>query len=220
MSAETEGEAVEGRDAVAVTDDPNKVNCYSGGEAGFMMWWQSLRAKFLDPLLKMLAALGVTENHITVVGLLCGLAFPVVYHWVVPWLAFVLLLSQVVLDGLDGPLARYRGTASDRGSFTDTMVDQVVVTVVMITMIWVGHAGLWPGVLYIVFYLLVVTFAFIRNALREPYSWLVRPRFVVFLWLLVEVYLWPGTLDWVLWLAVAVLALKAVTGFWVIRRRM
>jgi hypothetical protein len=100
------------------------------------------------------------------------------------------------------------------------MVDQVVVSVVMISMIHSGHAGLWPGVLYIFFYLLVVTFAFIRNALKEPYSWLLRPRFIVFIWLLVDVYFWPGTLDWVLWGAVAVLALKSATGFRVIRRRM
>lgn len=222
MSALKQSDEVEGRDAAlaAVADNARKVNCYSGGEEGFMAWWQSLRAKSLNPLLKRLAALGVTETHITVVGLLCGLAFAPAFHWVAPWLAFALLLAQVCLDGLDGPLARFRGTASDRGSFTDTMVDQVVVTVVMIAMLRSGHADLWPGVLYIVLYLLVVTFAFIRNALREPYSWLVRPRFVVFLWCAVEVYLWPGTLNWVLWLSVAVLGLKAVTGFRVIRRRM
>jgi hypothetical protein len=38
--------------------------------------------------------------------------------------------------------------------------------------------------------------------------------------MVVEVYLLPGTLDWVLWGAVAILALKSATGFRVIRRRM
>ncbi|MEK6231736.1 MAG: CDP-alcohol phosphatidyltransferase family protein [Luteolibacter sp.] len=200
--------------------DPGKVTCYSGGEADFMAWSQGLRASLLDPLLRALSWMRVTANHITIASLLCGLAFPVAFEWVAPWLAFVLLLLHVLLDGLDGPLARLQGTASNRGSFTDTMVDQIVVSVVMITMIHAGNAGLWPGVLYIFFYLLVVTFAFIRNALKEPYSWLLRPRFIVFIWLLVDVYLWPNTLDWVLWGAVAVLALKSATGFHVIRRRM
>ncbi|QTN31492.1 CDP-alcohol phosphatidyltransferase family protein [Akkermansiaceae bacterium] len=201
------------------TDDP-KVTCYSGGEAGFMAWSQGLRAALLDPLLHALTWAHVTANHITVASLLCGLAFVPAFGLVAPWLAFSLLFLHVLLDGLDGPLARFRGTASDRGSFTDTMVDQLVVSVVMIAMIHSGHAGLWPGSLYIFFYLLVVTFAFIRNALKQPYSWLLRPRFIVFIWLMVDVYLWPGTLDWVLWAAVAVLALKSATGFWVIRRRM
>jgi len=202
------------------TEDAMKINCYSGGEVGFMAWSQGLRASLLDPLLRTLTWADVTANHITIASLLCGLAFVPAFEWAAPWLAFALLFLHVLLDGIDGPLARFRGTASDRGSFTDTMVDQVVVSVVMIAMIHSGHASLWPGSLYIIFYLLVVTFAFIRNALKEPYSWLLRPRFIVFIWLMVEVYLWPGTLDWVLWGAVAVLALKSSTGFWVIRRRM
>jgi phosphatidylglycerophosphate synthase len=200
--------------------DTVKVNCYSGGEAGFMAWSQGLRAGLLDPLLRSLTWARITANHITIASLLCGLAFAPAFEWHAPWLAFAMLFLHVLLDGIDGPLARFRGTASDRGSFTDTMVDQVVVSVVMIAMIHSGNAGLWPGSLYIIFYLLVVTFAFIRNALKEPYSWLLRPRFIVFIWLMMDVYVWPGTLDWVLWAAVAVLALKSATGFWVIRRRM
>lgn len=200
--------------------DKGKVTCYSGGEAVFMAWSQGLRAILLEPLLRSLAWAHVSANHITIASLLCGLAFVPAFEWFAPWQAFVLLFFHVLLDGLDGPLARFRGTASDRGSFTDTMVDQVVVSVVMIEMIHSGNAGLWPGSLYITLYLLVVTFAFIRNALKEPYSWLLRPRFIVFIWLIVEIYVWPGTLDRVLWGAVVVLALKSATGFWVIRRRM
>lgn len=146
------------------------VTCYSGGEAGFMAWSQGLRASLLDPLLHNLTWAGITANHITIASLLCGLAFVPAFVWFAPWLAFVLLLFHVLLDGLDGPMARFPGTASNRGSFTDTMVDQVVVSVVMIAMIHSRHAGLWPGSLYIISYLLVVTFAFIRNALMEPYS--------------------------------------------------
>jgi phosphatidylglycerophosphate synthase len=185
-----------------------------------MAWSQALRARLLDPVLGLLAFCHISANHITVASLICGVAFVPAFAWSAPWVAFLLLFLHVLLDGLDGPLARHLGTASSRGSFTDTMVDQIVVSVVTIAMIHSGHAGLWPGTLYILLYLLVVTFAFIRNAIREPYSWLLRPRFIVFIWMVVEVYLLPGTLDWVLWGAVAILALKSATGFRVIRRRM
>jgi hypothetical protein len=46
-----------------------------------------------------------------------------------------------------------------------------------------------------------------------------RPRFVIFTWYAVEFYLWPGTLDYALWVVTGVLALKALTGFVKIRRR-
>ena len=41
--------------------------------------------------------------------------------------ALVALSLHVLIDGLDGPLARHLGIASRSGSFTDTMADQVVV---------------------------------------------------------------------------------------------
>jgi hypothetical protein len=73
--------------------------------------------------------------------------------------------------------------------------------------------------MYVFLYALVVGFAMIRNALSIPYSWVVRPRFVVYAWLLVEVYLWPGTIDTLLWVCNAVLACKMLTGFVRIRGR-
>jgi hypothetical protein len=70
------------------------------------------------------------------------------------------------------------------------------------------------------FYAVVVAFAFARNALAAPYSWLFRPRFLVFLWFAIETYWWPGSLNWVLSFSAAILSLKCLTGFVTIRRKM
>jgi phosphatidylglycerophosphate synthase len=196
------------------------VNCYSGGEGGFMKWSQDLRGRLLDPLIRRMAGAGLRANHITLLSLLAGLAFCPAILWGHPFAAFALLLLHVLLDGLDGPLARFSGSASNRGSFTDTMADQLVVTATAITVIHSGHASLWPGGLYLFFYTVVVAFAFVRNAMSAPYSWLFRPRFLVFSWYAVELFWLPGTLDWVLWASAGVLALKSLTGFIQIRRRM
>lgn len=196
-----------------------RVNVYSDGEGKFMEWSQSLRGHILNPLLKILSKLGLTASHITFLSLLAGLAFCPLFIWNDKLIAFALLLLHVLLDGLDGPLARFQGTASNRGSFTDTIVDQIVVTVTAITMIQAQHAGIWPGSLYIFFYAIVVVFAFVRNALDSPYSWLFRPRFIVFGWFIIDTYWWEGSLNWVLSIAASVLALKALTGFFSIRKR-
>lgn len=195
------------------------VNCYSNGEGAMMNWSQDLRARLLRPLLEVLGHLGVRAGHITFLSLLAGLAFcPLFIIGQHAW-AFGFLVLHVVLDGFDGPLARHLGRAGDRGSFTDTAADQVVVTATAITMVYTGLAGAWAGGSYLFLYTLVVTFAMIRNALRAPYSWLFRPRFFVFAWMAVEVWFLPGTLNTVLWIATALLALKAFTGFIAIRRR-
>ena len=198
----------------------SKVTCYSGGESRFMAWSQTWRGALLRPLLDRLAGAGLCANHVTVLSLLAGLGFVPALLDERPALALGLLLLHVLLDGLDGPLARHRCQASDRGSFTDTMADQVVVTASTLAAIHAGHAAAWSGGLYLFLYTLVVAFALVRNALGEPYSWLFRPRFLVFAWFAVEFYWWPGSLDVILWIASALLAVKAVSGFWKVRRRL
>ena len=197
-----------------------KVTCYSEGESGFMRQSQSIRGRCLNPILIVLARLGVTANHLTLLSLIAGLAFCPVFLWGSKLAALGLLLAHVFLDGLDGPLARMTGKASNRGSFADTMADQVVVAFTTVTMIHAKLAGVWPGGLYVFFYTMVVIFAMVRNAMAIPYSWLVRPRFFIYAWFVVDVYLWPGTLDWLLWVTTLLLAIKVLTGFIQIRRRM
>ncbi len=58
----------------------------------------------------------------------------------------------------------------------------------------------------------------LRNALKIPYSWLVRPRFVVYAWIIVEVFVWRGSMDVVLAICAALLATKTLTGFAKLRR--
>lgn len=184
-----------------------------------MEWSQSLRGRWLAPMLSWMAGFGLRANHVTLLSLLAGLAFCPVLLKGHPVAAFSLLLLHVLLDGLDGPLARFSGNASNRGSFTDTMADQLVVTAAAITMMQAGHAGTWPSGLYIFLYTVVVAFAFVRSALEAPYSWLFRPRFLVFTCYVIELFWLPGSLDWVLWVCSGLLALKCLTGFIRIRGR-
>lgn len=197
-----------------------KITCYSGGEAGMMQRSQELRGRWLRPLLEWLKRLHVRPGHLTLISLLLGMAFCGVLIWGNALVALALLLFHVLMDGLDGPLARHLGTASNRGSFTDTMADQLVVSFSTLTLIHVGLAALWPGVMYLFLYTLVVVFAFVRNALAIPYSWLVRPRFFVYGCIPVSIYLWRPALDWILWITSGLLALKTLTGFVQIRRKM
>jgi hypothetical protein len=100
------------------------------------------------------------------------------------------------------------------------MSDQLVVVASTITLMSTHIIGVLPGSIYVVTYTVLMLFAMIRNALAIPYSWLVRPRFFVYIWLVVETYALPGTIDYVLWFFNALLTLKLITGFVRIRRRL
>lgn len=60
----------------------------------------------------------------------------------------------------------------------------------------------------------------VRNALAIPYSWIIRPRFLVYAWIPIEVYYAQGSLDVLLWSVTILLVLKMLTGFIQIRRKM
>ncbi len=195
-----------------------KSDCYSAGERAGMVLWQRVRAVILWPLLSVLSRIGVRPDHLTALSALAGLAFCPLFFWSKP-LAFGMLAVHVLLDGLDGPLARHTNKASRRGSFSDSMADQLVVVASTVTLMSTHVVGVLAGSVYVVAYTVVMLFAMVRNALAIPYSWLVRPRFFVYLWLVIETYYLPGTIDYVLWLFNALLAIKVLTGFAKIRQR-
>lgn len=193
-----------------------KTDCYSSGERSGMILWQRMRGAALRPLLAGLSRAGVSPDHLTLLSAVIGLLFCPFFFWSKP-LAFAMLASHVVLDGLDGPLARHTGTASRRGSFSDSMADQLVLVASMVTLMSVRVVGILPGSVYLVSYTVVLLFAMVRNALSVPYSWLIRPRFFLYLWFVVETCYLPGTVDYVLWFFNGLLMIKLATGFAKIR---
>jgi phosphatidylglycerophosphate synthase len=208
-----------------VSSETVKADCYAAGERRAMVWWQDLRAWLLGPLLRLMAAGGVTPDHVTLASLASGLAFCPLWLWPgsPAWskpAALAALLLHVLLDGLDGPLARHLGTASRRGSFTDSLADQIVVTASTLALLAAPNPGLsgWIAGLYLFLYATVVGFAMIRNAIGRPYSWLVRPRFWVYGWIAVDQFLLPGWMDVVLCGFAVVLGIKMASGFVAIRR--
>lgn len=199
--------------------DETKGDCYAEGERGFMDWNQSLRGRMLGPLLQSLDDHGVTPNTLTLLSLVTGLLAALFLPFL-KILALVFLLLHVLLDGIDGPLARFTGTESKKGSFTDTASDQVVVFAVMLALVSMNAASSLAAMVYVFSYTVVVGFAIIRNRLNIPYSWLIRPRFVVYAWIPVSFWLLPlWTLDFLLWSCNVLLVAKVVTGFMKIREK-
>jgi phosphatidylglycerophosphate synthase len=192
-------------------------DCYSTGERKWMTLTQQWRGRCLTPLLRALTRIGVSPDHITFASLVVGLTGCAL--WLVSPIATLTgLLLHVLLDGLDGPLARHQEVASPRGSFTDTMADQAVVTAVTVTLMFARLVSIPAGGGYIFLYAVVALFAMARNLLRRPYAWLIRPRFILYAWIPCELWLAAGTLNGLVWVCNALLALCALTGFLVIRR--
>lgn len=88
---------------------------------------QIIRARYFEPFLKLLTKYKITANQVTNFRFILGLGGLLVYlfFYQYSWAVHLLLIANL-LDILDGALARYQNTASDRGKFLDVFVDYIL----------------------------------------------------------------------------------------------
>jgi CDP-diacylglycerol--glycerol-3-phosphate 3-phosphatidyltransferase len=90
-------------------------------------------APILEPIAAGLAKIGMTPAVVTIIGLAVTIAGAVLIATGNLFWGGLTAGIGVVLDALDGPLARRLGKASDRGAFLDTMSDRF------------GEIAVWVG---------------------------------------------------------------------------
>lgn len=100
------------------------------------------------------------------------------------------------------------------------MADQVVIFATTLTLMTAGMVDVIAGGIYLFVYTVVVALAMVRNSLRIPYSWLVRPRFLVYAAIPADLYLFPGAMNLLLIVCDVMLTLKLASGFYFLRRKL
>lgn len=90
-------------------------------------------APILRPIARVLAKTGLTPTMVTVLGLAITVVGAALIANGFLWQGGMTAAFGVLLDALDGPLARFKGTSSDRGAFIDTMSDRF------------GEVAVWVG---------------------------------------------------------------------------
>ena len=198
-----------------------KGDCYSAGERDWMEYGQQVRARHLAPFLRLMTKLCITPDHITILSFLSGVAFAPLWYFENVWLAVSVLWVHVALDGIDGPLARFQNCASPRGSFTDSFCDQLVVSAVTIVLMTGRPVLSIPaGSMFLVVYTGVLAISMVRNSLQIPYTWLVRPRLILFLAIPAQLLGVSHAIAVVIWSSNVVLAIQLATGFNKLRKRL
>lgn len=81
--------------------------------------------KIRSPIVRVLAAVGVRPNHLTILGALIavGAGYLASEGALLP--AGLIFLAGSLMDGLDGALARYTDSVSRTGAFLDSVMDRV-----------------------------------------------------------------------------------------------
>lgn len=102
--------------------------------------------------------------------------------------AWAVLILHIMLDGLDGPVARLGRYASDKGALADILNDITGMVVVMLTAVHFGFAHRTAGMLYLVTYLYMIIFIIARNVMQIPFKVAIKSKYWMFVAFLIRVH--------------------------------
>lgn len=186
----------------------------------------------LAPVARRLPA-AISPTMITLLALVPGLGAAVAAATGRPMLALALWLGNRLLDGMDGTLARSRGTTSDRGAYVDIVADFVVYATIPIGVAigLGGGADAWRAVavLLAAFYVNTITWAFMSALIERrrrdggeemttvalPEGLVEGAETVAFYALIVAVPDWAVATIWVMAAAVGVTVIQRIS--WAVR---
>jgi phosphatidylglycerophosphate synthase len=204
--------------APAETQPPQRArSIYSTSEGRFLYAWQRLRQKLLLPLAVGLDHLRIRPDMLYWSSVILGVGFFFLARLRFE-VAFWLLVGSILLDTLDGVLARYRRADSTKGSFTDMFCDEAVVALTVGGLVWRGVINPVLGILFVYLYTLLVTLLLLHQLLNVTSQWIIRPSRML-LYGFVALYFFFGInwLDGLLWAYLLALPMLGLS-YWRIRK--
>jgi len=165
--------------------------------------------------------LGLTPNHVSILGIIFSLIAAVVYsQWQINRafliLAPILMLISGLLDALDGVIARVHGKATTFGAFFDSMLDRYSDAIVLCGIIVGGLTNLAWGLAALVGSMMV-SYARARaeaaGVKMESVGLAERAERIVLVgFASIVSYFWVDALNW------SILLLAVLTNFTVLQR--
>ncbi|CZE46940.1 CDP-alcohol phosphatidyltransferase family protein [Campylobacter geochelonis] len=143
------------------------------------MAFKAKRDAFLKKPVQFLTNFGVKPNHITIFAVVlffiaCGV---VMEH---PVIGGLLGFIYCLLDGLDGPLARYQKIDSKAGSLMDIFADQVGIIVLPILSVIYFDTNFVFAYIFGLFYIVEIFLLTILNAIKIPFGFVLRVKYVYY----------------------------------------
>ena len=137
------------------------------------------RDKFFYPLSCLIAKTGITPNQISLFGLVILFGF-VYYIDTNLKLSLLFLVVHLLLDGLDGAVARLTKQDNTAGEVMDTFVDYTGMFIIVWTLGLYGYVDPSLGLLYVFLYVVMICLVIIRYLLRIKPRFVLRTKYIVY----------------------------------------
>lgn len=196
-----------------------RADSYSSIERRFLAPGRGLVMRLYSPLVRLLATLGFSPNAVSLAGPLLGLWFVFLVPRN-PRLSFFVWLLSLMVDGVDGALARYTGRASSFGALFDQVCDHTREILIVAGLAWHGAlAPLW-GSLYPFVYTALNVVLFLGNSYDVPAPWAIKSWMVLYPAILLYLLCGRNYLNWAAPLSIALMLITIVPELWLLSRAM
>ncbi|MFC1600116.1 CDP-alcohol phosphatidyltransferase family protein [Patescibacteria group bacterium] len=150
---------------------------YGKFEMGIMLKINKTKHKIFLPLIKVLNKLKINANHISILsGIITIISFYLAIYYSNPLFFIIGIWVHMVLDGLDGSLARYQKKDSSRGTIVDVAVDQLGITLMCLFVIYFSYANIVNVSAFFVLYLIVIILSLYLMFKKKRFDIVIRPR--------------------------------------------
>lgn len=157
----------------------HKPDSYSSAERRFLAPGRDLLLRLYFPIVRLLARLRVPPNAVSLLAPLLGAAFVLAVRQNLR-LAFVIWLPSMMVDGIDGALARFTGKASDFGALVDQVSDHTRETLIVVGLTATGALSPLLGSLYPFVYTALNVILFLCNQHGVPAPCAVKSWMVLY----------------------------------------
>lgn len=190
---------------------------YSAFEKRFREPIRRALSRLYHPIVLLLATLGVSPNLLSALQIPLGIIIVLLIE-PYPKLAFLIMVASIVLDGIDGALARHLGYSSPFGALWDEVCDHIREILVIAGLAWVGALnGFWAALYGLTYPGLNLTLA-LCNRYRTPMPMAIKSYLTAYPFIFL--YLWFGInlLDLGIPLSISAMAIGIGQGLFLLRR--
>ncbi len=139
-------------------------------------FFRKIRKPFTIPLAKLLQRLNISANFISNFRLFLLLGFFFLWVYDYTYISLILLTINLILDAVDGDLARNNKKASDLGHFQDLIADNFMAIVIALALIWLNLLPKFLGPYYIFILGISWWLSVIKHNYGKKTDWLIHPE--------------------------------------------
>ncbi|MBN2112121.1 CDP-alcohol phosphatidyltransferase family protein [Candidatus Woesearchaeota archaeon] len=195
------------------------LNYFSEKESGHIENFKNGRTKWFNPIARFLAKAGITADIVSIIGFLMIFGF-VYFIERNPIAAIIFIILHIVIDGIDGTVARVTGKDGNRGAFLDIICDHSGIFVATAGLIYYGLVNGVIGLVYIYLYTIMIIFTIIRNVMKTSPKIVLRTKYYVYLLYGVYAFTSRNYLNEAMIIFSAIMIISVYNDFLAIRKKL